>query len=385
MDDNPLGLPPWPYHDDTERTALLRALDQGQWWRAGGGEVEAFEREFADLNGAPAALAVTNGTHALELALRLHDVGPGDEVVVPAFTFVSTSLAVQNIGAVPVPADVDPRTWCMTPDTAAEAITARTKAIIPVHMAGQMADLDGLGELADAHGCVIVQDAAHAQGASRAGRRVGEYPFVACYSFQNGKLMTAGEGGALTFPDQDLAERAYLLHTCGRPRGDLVYEHLTGGSNYRMNEFSAAVLRAQLDRLPRQTKIREDRAALLDELLAGLPLATQARDPRTDVDPQYMYLLLMDPGRFGVGDRDRMVERLRHLGVPAFPNFPPVYRTDGFWAGPAPGATVGELAARCQVADTVGMLGLWLHHRILLAEPETLQRVAALVAETAGG
>ncbi|ANN21827.1 3-amino-5-hydroxybenzoic acid synthase [Amycolatopsis orientalis] len=380
----PGKLPSWPQYDDTERTALSRALDQGQWWRVGGQEVELFEQEFARYQGAPYALAVNSGTAALELALRINGIGPGDEVIVPAFTFISTSLAVQNVGATPVPADVDPGNYCLTPEAVRAALTGRTRAMIPVHMAGHVADLPGLSRIAAERGLILIQDAAHAQGAVRDGALIGAHPTVACYSFQNGKLMTAGEGGALTFPDEKSYEQAYLMHTCGRPRGDVRYNHTTGGSNHRITEFTGAVLRAQLARLAAQTVIRERRAGLLDELLSGVPgLSVQGRDPEMAVNPHYMYLLTLDEA-FGREGRDRMVTDLMAAGIPACVNFPPVYRTPGFGHGPRPTTSEAELAERCAVSERVGAHGLWVHHRVLLAEPEVIEEVAEVISTLVG-
>ena len=249
-------FPAWPQYDDTERSALMRAVDQGQWWRVGGGEVTAFEREFASFVGAPAGLAVTNGTHALELALELEGVGPGDEVIIPAFTFISTSNAVQRLGAVPVPAEIDPETYCLDPAALDAAYSEHTKAVIPVHLAGQVADMNAISEWAQRRGVAVVQDAAHAHGATWQGKRLGELGTVACYSFQNGKLMTAGEGGAITLADAADYDDAFARHSCGRPLGDRDYRHRTPSSNFRMTEFSGAVLRAQLTRLADQNARR---------------------------------------------------------------------------------------------------------------------------------
>jgi 3-amino-5-hydroxybenzoate synthase len=143
-----LELPNWPQFDDQERTALLRALEQSGWWRFGGSEVSEFEREFAEYHGARKALAVTSGTHALELALQVIGVGPGTEVIVPAFTFISSSQATQRLGAVAVPVDVDPDTYCIDVRAAEAAVTGKTRAIMPVHMAGLLADIDALGKQA---------------------------------------------------------------------------------------------------------------------------------------------------------------------------------------------------------------------------------------------
>lgn len=378
----PDDLPPWPQYDDSERTALIRALEQGQWWRVTGAEVEAFEREFAAYTGAPHALAVVNGTIAIEIALRIHGIGPGDEVIVPAFTFISTSLAVQNVGAVPVPADISGHDYCLTVEAAEAALTSRTRALLPVHMAGHPADLEGLAALAERHGLVLVQDAAHAQGTVRGGQPVGAHPSIACYSFQNGKLMTAGEGGALTFPDEQSYETAYLMHTCGRPRGDVTYQHVTGGTNARVSEFTAAVLRSQLARLGEQTRTRQRGADLLDSLFAADPrLESQGRDPRVDRNPHYMYLLTLDAARYGPAQRDEYVERLKARGVPACVNFPPVYRTRAFALGPVPDLGGEDLAKRCPESERVCGNGLWIHHRVLLAEPEVLERLAAVVVD----
>jgi 3-amino-5-hydroxybenzoate synthase len=374
-----LTFPAWPQRGPEERAGLLRALDQEGWWRNGGSEVDSFEREFAALHGAPRAIATTNGTHALELALSVMGVGPGDEVVVPAFTFISCSLAVQRVGAVPVPADVRPDTYCLDVDAAARVITPRTKAVMPVHMAGQFADMDALAELSSATGVAVLQDAAHAHAARWRGRRVGEFGSIAAFSFQNGKLMTAGEGGALLLPDEDTYQQAYLRHGCGRPPGDRLYEHRTQGSNYRMNEFSAAVLRAQLSRLETQVALREERSRHLMAALARIPgVVPQGRDERCDVKSHYMAMVRL-PG-LTAERRLSLVDALLAHGVPAFVAFPPVYRTRGFWQGPFSG-DVDDLAKRCPVSEEIGRDCVWLHHRVLLADTPVLDRLAEVFAE----
>ncbi|MCQ9133919.1 DegT/DnrJ/EryC1/StrS family aminotransferase [Streptomyces hilarionis] len=376
-------LPAWPQYDDAERTGLIRALEQGQWWRMGGGEVDAFEREFADYHGSEHALAVTNGTHALELALEVMGVGPGTEVIVPAFTFISSSQAAQRLGAVVVPVDVDPETYCIDPAEAAKAVTSKTRAIMPVHMAGQFADMDSLDKVAAESGVPLIQDAAHAQGATWNGRRVGELGSVAAFSFQNGKLMTAGEGGAVLFPTAEMAEHAFVRHSCGRPHGDRGYFHRTSGSNFRLNEFSAAVLRAQLARLDGQIRTREDRWPLLSSLLAEIPgVQPQRMDPRADRNPHYMAMFRV-PG-ITEERRAQVVDTLIERGVPAFVAFRSVYRTDAFWERGAPDLSVDELARRCPHSEALTADCLWLHHRTLLGTEEQMHEVAAVVADVLG-
>ncbi|WP_089157686.1 DegT/DnrJ/EryC1/StrS family aminotransferase [Micromonospora sp. NBS 11-29] len=373
-------FPDWPQFDDTERRALDRALSQGQWWRMGGSEVDSFEREFAAHHGGGHALAVTNGTHALEVALEVMGVGPGTEVIVPAFTFISSSQAAQRIGAVAVPVDVDPDTYNIDVAATAAAITPRTRVIMPVHMAGLMADLDALDKLASDAGARILQDAAHAHGARWQGRRVGELGSIAAFSFQNGKLMTAGEGGAVLFGDPDEYEKAFLRHSCGRPRTDRRYHHQVAGTNMRMNEFSAAVLRAQLSRLDSQIDVREQRWAYLSTLLAQVPgVRPQAGDPRADRNPHYMAMFRL-PG-WSEERRNLLVDRLVEAGVPAFAGFRAIYRTAAFWQVGAPDESVDAIAARCPHTEAISQDCVWLHHRTLLASEQALAETAAIVAD----
>ncbi|MGW0891194.1 DegT/DnrJ/EryC1/StrS family aminotransferase [Saccharopolyspora sp. NPDC002578] len=379
-----LQFPEWPQFGDDERVGLIRALEQGQWWRMGGSEVDSFEREFAEHHGARHALAVTNGTHALELALEVLGVRRGDEVIVPAFTFISSSQAVQRLGAVAVPVDVDPHTYCIDVAATESAIGPRTRAIMPVHMAGQFADMDALAKLAADAGVRLLQDAAHAQGAQWQGRRVGELDSVAAFSFQNGKLMTAGEGGAVLFPDADLAQEGFVRHSCGRPREDRGYFHRSSGSNFRLNEFSAAVLRAQLGRLDQQIQRRETRWPVLRELLEAIPgVVPQAEDQRTTRNPRYMAMFRVP----GISEQRRaaLVDALVARGIPAFVGFRAVHRTDAFWETGAPDATVDELARRCPNAEELTHDCVWLHHRVLLAEPEQLHRLASVLSELVSG
>lgn len=373
-------FPSWPQYDDGERTGLIRALEQGQWWRMGGSEVDSFEREFADFHGAPHALAVTNGTHALELALQCLGVGPGTEVIVPAFTFISSSQAAQRLGAVAVPVDVDLDTYNMDVTAAAGAVTPRTKVIMPVHMAGLIADMDALGKLSAETGVTLLQDAAHAHGARWQGKRVGELGTVAALSFQNGKLMTAGEGGALLFPDRETYEAAFLRHSCGRPRPDRRYLHQVAGTNMRLNEFSASVLRAQLRRLDAQTAVREQRWALLSRLLGEIDaVVPQGGDPRADRNSHYMAMFRI-PG-IGEEGRNALVDRLVEQGLPAFAAFRAIYRTDAFWELAAPDTTVEKLADSCPNVEAISAECIWLHHRVLLAPEHALYATAEIVAD----
>ena len=373
-------FPEWPQHGEAEREGLLRTLESGNWWRMTGSEVDSFEQEFAEYHGAPHALAVTNGTHALELALEVLGVGPGTEVIVPGFTFISSSQAAQRLGAVAVPVDVDPHTYSIDVDAAAAAITDRTKVIMPVHMAGHFPDMDSLAKIADDAGVAILQDAAHAHGAEWQGRKVGELGSIAALSFQNGKLMTAGEGGAVLFPDTETYEEGFLRHSCGRPRGDRGYFHRTGGSNFRINEFSATILRGQLGRLAVQIDTREERAPLLSSLLARIPgVVPQTHDPRVTRNPHYMAMFRL-PG-YTAERRNQLVDDLVERGLPAFAAFRAIYRCDGFWESAAPDETVDQIAARCPNVEAIYQDAIWLHHRTLLGTEAQMHQIAEIVAD----
>lgn len=376
----PPVFPEWPQFGDEERLGLIRALEQGQWWRMGGTEVESFEHEFAEYHGSQYALAVTNGTHALELALQVLGVGPGTEVIVPAFTFISSSQAAQRLGAVAVPVDVNPETYCIDVEAAAAAVTDRTRAIMPVHMAGLMSDMDTLAKLSADTGVPLIQDAAHAHGAQWRGKRIGELGTVAAFSFQNGKLMTAGEGGVVLFPDSEMYEDAFLRHSCGRPRGDRTYLHRTSGSNFRLNEFSASVLRAQLSRLEGQVTTRERRWPVLAGLLREIPgVVPQGGDSRADRNPHYMAMFRVS----GMSEHRRnvVVDELISRGLPAFAAFRAIYRCDAFWETGAPDETVEQIAARCPESDAISEDCIWLHHRTLLGTEEQMHDIAHIVAD----
>lgn len=376
----------WPQYDDKERTALIRALEQGQWWRAGGSEVTSFEKEFGAYHGGT-ALAVTNGTHALELALELIGLEPGDEVIVPAFTFISTSSAVQRVGGVPVPVDIDRDTYCLDPASLEAARTSRTRAVIPVHMAGHVADMAALNEWASRHDVIVIQDAAHAQGSLWEGKRIGDHGSIACFSFQNGKLMTAGEGGAVLLPDPAMFDDAFVHHSCGRPQHDIDYVHRVPSSNFRLSEFSGAVLRAQLTRLEAQNLHREAQWKVLSAALEQIPgVVPQGQDPRCNLNSHYMAMFTISPEAYPGLSRALVAKALVAEGVPAFINYPAVYRTDAFWwRRDGREEQVASFAERCPNSEAVAATGIWLHHRVLLGDDADSTDAAAALSKVLTG
>ena len=289
-------FPEWPQYDDAERAAVLRVLDSRNWWATEGVEVRAFETEWSTFTGARGAVAVTNGTHALEVALAALDIGQGDEVIVPDWSFMATIGAVLAANAIPVIVDVDPLTGTIDVAAAAAAVTGRTRALLPVHLGGNVADLDGLRKLAAEHSLIILEDAAQAHGSSWQGKHAGTLGDAGTFSFQASKNMTAGEGGVVVGQSAEVLERLGSLANCGRRPGTWFYRHFKLAGNLRMTEWQGAVLRAQLKRFPAQQAVRSANADFLNAALADLPgITPQGRYSGCTSQGNYDYLVKFDP------------------------------------------------------------------------------------------
>ena len=263
-------------HAGALRSAFERVLASG--WYILGEEVRHFEEEYAAFCGASACVGVANGLDALGLALRALDIGPGDEVLVPANTYIATWLAVSHVGATPVPIEPLPNTANLDPDRLAAALTPRTRAVLPVHLYGQPADLEPILAFAAAHGLKVVEDAAQAHGAAYGGRRLGAHGDIVAWSFYPGKNLGAlGDAGAVTTSDADLADRVRLLRNYGSRRK---YHNEVIGYNSRLDELQAALLRAKLPHLDAENGRR---ALIARRYLDGLigarvqPLEVNAR------------------------------------------------------------------------------------------------------------
>jgi len=327
-------FPEWPIFDERERQALLDVLESRVWWRTPGTSTLKFEEEFASYQQAKYAIAVTNGTAALEVSLAALGIGPGDEVIVPDFTFVATASAVLFAGALPVLVDVDPHTYCIDPDEAERAITDRTKAIIAVHMGGHPADLDRLGEIAARHQIYLVEDSSHAHGSEWKGRRVGAIGDIGTFSFQQSKLMTAGEGGIIVTNNPEIEKNARSIHDCGRMPGEWFYSHFIYGSNYRLSEWQGAILRQQLSRADELTPIRTRNATFLDKALAQIEgITPQKEDPRVTCNGHYAYIFHYDKAAFQGLPTEEFIKAFNAEGIPTQASYPPVHALDMFKNG----------------------------------------------------
>ncbi len=350
---------------------LAEVLESDRW---GGYHdfVARFESEFATFQQSAHGISAVNGTVTLEMALEAAGVGAGDEVIVPAISFISTATAVSRVGATPVFVDVEPYSFNMDPERAAAAVSGKTKAIIPVHFAGSMAEMDALLKLASDHGLTLIEDAAHAHGSEWRGRRAGSMGLAGSFSFQNGKVMTAGEGGMLITNDAEFAERLRSIANQGRRTGGGWFHHYILAANYRMTALQAAVLIAQLERLPGQIALRAANARRLYQELADIPGLTLQRIPKQATAHSW-YLLMgrVDASRFGA-TRDDLQKALAAAGIPLSYYPHPLYANPLYEKYPC-------RVQPCPVAEATIQDAFWLPHRLLMGDEEDTLRVAKAI------
>jgi dTDP-4-amino-4,6-dideoxygalactose transaminase len=378
-------LPEWPIAGKREEELLLEVLHSGKWGSLHGEKVNQFAAAFAAYQGAAYGICVSNGTVALQLALKALGVGPGDEVITTPYTFVATPSAALFLGAKPVFVDIDPATCNIDPTQIERAITPRTKAIVPVHLAGQPADMDGVMAVAEAHGLRVLEDACQAWGAEWRGRRVGTIGDAGCFSFQSSKNLNAGEGGIVVTNDPELAEICLSLHNVGRIRDGGWYQHELLGWNFRMTEWQGAILLAQLERLPAQEAAREAAAAYLDEVLSGVPgVSPTTVDPRVTRHGHHLYLVRYHAEAFGGRPRDEFLAALMAEGIDCInPGYVPL--TDAPAIRNAIGELFGEDAVReiadCPAAHRLTDEIFWLQQTALLGSQEDLDSIAEAIGK----
>jgi dTDP-4-amino-4,6-dideoxygalactose transaminase len=364
----------WPVFGRVEEKRLLRVLRSGKWGRLDGTEVAEFEQRFAAEHGCRHGIAMVNGTVSLRLGLMAAGLEADDEVIVPPYTFFSTASAVIEANAVPVFADIDLDTFNMDPAAVAAAVTRRTRAIVPVHFAGQPADMDPLLRLAKQRGLIVLEDAAHAHGATYKDRPAGSMGHLGSFSFQSSKNLTSGEGGIITTNDETLAESCRSLHNCGRVPKGLWYEHHVISGNYRLSEFQGAVLNGQLGRLQPQTRRRDRNGQYLATRLGRLPgLYPQKRPAFCTRHSYHLFMLRLDAREFGAS-RAAVVRALQAEGIPCSPGYgfslhrQPLFRERAF--GPYLPRTRARLDYRrthCPKSDLLCReQGIWLGQNLFL-------------------
>jgi dTDP-4-amino-4,6-dideoxygalactose transaminase len=387
----------WPQFDEREKRAILGVLESRNW----GGypfpnrHAELFSKRFAAHQDANHALCAANGTVTLEIALKAIGIEPGDEVIVPAYTFEATASPVLRLGAIPVFVDVLPDTYCIDAASAAAAVTSRTRAIIPVHLAMSMADMDAVLEIAARYGLKIVEDCAHAHGAKWRDRGAGSLGDAGSFSMQTSKLLTAGEGGVVTTRDDEVFELCQSYVNCGRASQTDRFQRRIIGFNYRMTEFQAAILLAQLERLPKQTELR---AALAERLSKGLSsiagISLLRKDERLTTQAIYQFVFKYAAEEFGGASRDRFVAALEAEGIPADGLFyEPLYRSVLFQVQLRDFPVLASHNAhslpwaktRCPVAERGAyMESVWLPHQLLLGSEQDVDQIVEAITKIQG-
>lgn len=323
------NFPSWPLYAPDEVEAVTKVLQSGKvnYWT--GNEGRLFEQEYAAYVGTKYAVALMNGTVALEAALYALDIGPGDQVIVTSRTFIASASAIVMRGAIPIMADVDPRSQNITAETINAVLTPKTKAIITVHLAGWPCEMDTILALAKAHNLKVIEDCAQAHGATYKGKPVGSWGDVAAFSFCQDKIMsTGGEGGMITTDCAKLWKKIWEYKDHGKSY-DAVYhrEHPPGfrwlhesfGTNWRMTEMQATIGRLQLKKLPDWLVIRRRNAALLTECFKELP-AVRIAQPSADINHAYYkyYVFVKDEYLKSAWNRDSIMQKLNEQGVPCF-------------------------------------------------------------------
>ncbi len=365
----PIQIPSWPQAGEREPELLRLVLESPQW---GGFHpfVAEFEERFAAYQHSAFGISAFNGTVTLEATLSVLEIGSGDEVIVPAISFIATATAVSRSGAIPVFVDIDPESLNIHPAKVREAITPSTKAIMAVHFGGMMCDMNELAGICQEYGLILIEDAAHAHGSEWNGKRAGSFGVAGSFSFQNGKVLSAGEGGMLVTSNQEFADRIRSFANCGRQPGRSFYEHARLGTNLRLTAFQAAVLLAQFEKLPAQIAQRTTNARFMRQSLNDSRAISWQREPAQATQNSY-YLMI---GRTkSTATRDAICRSLGAAGVPCTPFYPhALYQNEVFRRG-------GCRVMPCPVAESCIQDSFWLPHRVLLAEKTIVADVTDVI------
>lgn len=391
--------PLWPQHDARTSERVIAALGSGRWAVSGGWTgtqpyEQVFARRFAEFVEVPYCVSTDHGSSSLMIALEALGVGAGDEVIVPVLTWVATATAVLNVNAVPVFVDVDPETGCLDPRALSAAVTARTRAVIVVHLHCRMADMDEIGALATQHGLPVIEDCAQAHGARWAGRPAGSLGDVGAFSMQQGKVLTCGEGGAVVTKDAALYDRLQQLRADARrypaAEPDIGYPYLVEagevmGTNHCLAELPAALLLDQLERLPQQLLQRARAAELLDTELAGVAgVRPTAWPARLELPSIFAYTVRRDPDAFAGAPTERVCAALAaELGLRVYRSDRPLH--DNILYCPQTKERYRWLHDRLRAAaqqrfpaaEALYENLILLPHRALLSEPAGLEAIVA--------
>nr|WP_220472665.1 DegT/DnrJ/EryC1/StrS family aminotransferase [Spirosoma foliorum] len=378
---------PWPIYDETEVQAVANIVRSGQWGNPDcADEVARFEQAFAAYCGSKYAVSCVNGSVSLRLALIACGLRPGDEVIVPPYTFIATASVVLEINCVPVFVDIDPDTYNLDPARIEAAITEKTRAIIPVHFAGLACDMDAILTIAQRHNLRVIEDAAHAHGAEYKGRKLGSIGDAGSFSFQSSKNLTSGEGGIVITNDDALYEAMNSLRNVGRSPSGQWYDHFNPGCNYRITQLQAVLLSEQLKRLDEQTITRNENGLYLNGLLADIEGVTPLSRGEVAIRHCYhLYIFKYDKTKFGQLPKKDFVAMLSAEGVPCSGGYPhplykqPVFQQKNFMCYAIPDS-VDYTQVNCPEAERAcADEAVWVFQHAMLGTREDMESFARAI------
>lgn len=377
---------PWPIYDNTEVEAVANVVRDGKWGNPNCGDIVAkVEQEFAAYCGTKYAISCVNGSISIKLALIAFGIRPGDEVIVPPYTFITTASSVIECNGVPVFVDISPETYNLDPAAIEKAITPRTKAIIPVHFGGQSCDMEAIMDIAKRHNLRVLEDAAHAHGSEYKGKRLGSIADAGSFSFQSSKNLTSGEGGMIVTNDESLYKMISSLRNVGRVEGGQWYDHFNPGLNYRITQMQAALLSSQLQRLEQQTIDRNENGLYLNELLSTIegvsPLTRGHGETR---HCQHLYIFKYNKEKFNNLSKKDFVDRLMAEGVPSLTGYPhplyrqPLFQNSNFMSYAIPDS-VNYREANCPVAEAACEEAVWILQHAMLGTKADMESFAEAI------
>ncbi len=309
-------FPKWPVWDQNEIDNLKQVIDSGRWGSMHGNMVKTFAEKFASYHQAKYGICVNSGTVALSIALKATGIGSGDEVIVPAYTFVASATAILDAGAIPIFVDIDPQTYNIDVNKIEQAVTEKTVAIMPVHFGGRPVDMKRLLSIAKKHNLKVIEDAAQAWGSEWNHQKVGAIGDAGGFSFQSSKNITSAEGGIILSNDDETAMFCRSFANCGRVESGMWYEHYYLGGNFRMTEFQAAVLLAQFDRYPEMKQKREKNASYLNKHLDQIEgVEILSADPTITSNSIHLYIWRYKKEYFSNIPKAKFIEALQKEGL----------------------------------------------------------------------
>jgi len=378
---------PWPIFDENEVNAVAEIVKSGVWANPNcDGLVAEFEKEFAAYCGAKYAITCVNGSVALRLALMACGVKPGDEVIIPPYTFIATASIVGEANCVPVFVDIDPNTYNLDPVAVEKAITPRTKAIIPVHFAGQACDMDAIMAIAKKHNLKVIEDTAHAHGGEYKGKKLGSIGDAGCFSFQSSKNLTSGEGGIVVTNDEQIANMVDSLRNVGRVKGGQWYEHHYLGCNYRITQLQTVILQHQLKRLEEQTQIRNENGLYLNSLLEKIPgISPLTRGHGETLHTYHLFIFRYDKAFFNNLSKTEFAKMLAAEGVPSFMGYPeplykqPVFQNKNFMCYYVP-EEIDYSTVHCPVTEKACYVeAVWILQHAMLGTKTDMEKFAEAI------